>query len=165
LFVHFCFFFDNTIPSYAQINVVRSRKQCYFSPQLRGETPQLLFFKKPPNLLGGFLHSKNFKKYHLFSFTKIPPNLLGGFLFQKITLVFFYKIPQLAGGGYLQKITPFSFTKIQLAAGFLHSKNNTCFLLQNIPNFLGGFLPSKNITFFFYKNTPPPPHLLWGFYL
>jgi hypothetical protein len=69
----------------ARRTVLASEAQCYFPPpQLRGKTPELLFFKKPPNLLGGGgVNFKKFQKITLAFFYENTPQLIGGFTFKK----------------------------------------------------------------------------------
>ena len=67
----------------ARRTVLASEAQCYFSPQLRGKTPELLFFKNPPNLLGGGFTFKKFQKITLVFFYENTPQLIGGFTFKK----------------------------------------------------------------------------------
>ena len=81
----------------ARRTVLASEAQCYFSPQLRGKTPELFFFKKP-QLVGGGFTFKKFQKITLVLFYKKYPPTYWGFYLQKIAVVFFYKnTPQLAG--------------------------------------------------------------------
>ena len=67
----------------ARRTVLASEAQCYFPLQLRGKTPELLFFKKPPNLLGVGFTFKKFQKITLVFFYENTPQLIGGFTFKK----------------------------------------------------------------------------------